>query len=235
MRATNEMKLCGMRSASERPASRIAIWDICGSPMSLRRSDHLACAQSTMSGERTEMPVFHRSDSAPLLRLHADALRSHRPDTQTIFLSAQRLSRGLRHPRTVERSDVDLKHRSPGFPRSSSSAPDSAACRSRRSLPNGPFAVTVIDRRNYHLFQPLLYQVATAALSPADVAAPIRGILRDAENCEVMLAKVTGVDPVAQIGHDRPRRRSATTTWSSRPARGTLISATTNGKTRRPA
>ena len=67
-----------------------------------------------------------------------------------------------------------------------------------KTLAGAPLGVTVIDRRNYHLFQPLLYQVATAALSPGDIAAPIRGILRDAENCSVMLAKVTGIDPAAQ-------------------------------------
>ena len=54
--------------------------------------------------------------------------------------------------------------------------------------------VTVIDRRNYHLFQPLLYQVATAGLSPADIATPIRAILRDHANTEVLMARVTGVD-----------------------------------------
>ena len=54
--------------------------------------------------------------------------------------------------------------------------------------------VTVIDRRNYHLFQPLLYQVATAGLSPAQIAQPIRAILRDAENVRVILGKVSGVD-----------------------------------------
>jgi NADH dehydrogenase len=54
--------------------------------------------------------------------------------------------------------------------------------------------VTVIDRTNYHLFQPLLYQVATAALSPADIAAPIRGVLSKCKNLEVMLAEVTSVD-----------------------------------------
>src|SRR5215470_14515309 len=54
--------------------------------------------------------------------------------------------------------------------------------------------VTVIDRRNYHLFQPLLYQVATAGLSPADIASPIRGILRGQANAEVLMARVTGVD-----------------------------------------
>jgi NADH dehydrogenase FAD-containing subunit len=55
-------------------------------------------------------------------------------------------------------------------------------------------AVTVIDRHNYHLFQPLLYQVATAGLSPADIAYPIRAALRDARNVSVVLAKATGVD-----------------------------------------
>jgi NADH dehydrogenase len=54
--------------------------------------------------------------------------------------------------------------------------------------------VIVIDRNNYHLFQPLLYQVATAGLSPADIASPIRSILRGQENTSVMLAKVTGVN-----------------------------------------
>ena len=52
----------------------------------------------------------------------------------------------------------------------------------------------VIDRSNYHLFQPLLYQVATAALSPADIAAPIRAILHKCKNVEVMLAEVQAVD-----------------------------------------
>lgn len=54
--------------------------------------------------------------------------------------------------------------------------------------------VTVIDRRNYHLFQPLLYQVATAGLSESDIAAPIRGILRDQANTTVLMGMVTGVD-----------------------------------------
>ena len=54
--------------------------------------------------------------------------------------------------------------------------------------------VTVIDRTNYHLFQPLLYQVATAALSPADIAAPIRAVLSKCKNMEVILAEVCSVD-----------------------------------------
>jgi NADH:ubiquinone reductase (H+-translocating) len=54
--------------------------------------------------------------------------------------------------------------------------------------------VIVIDRRNHHLFQPLLYQVATAALSPADIAAPIRGILATQANTHVILGSVTGID-----------------------------------------
>jgi NADH dehydrogenase FAD-containing subunit len=63
-----------------------------------------------------------------------------------------------------------------------------------RALRKAPVQVTVVDRRNYHLFQPLLYQVATAGLSPADIAAPIRGILRNQTNAEVLMARVTGVD-----------------------------------------
>ena len=57
------------------------------------------------------------------------------------------------------------------------------------------FDIILIDQRNYHLFQPLLYQVATAGLSPADIAAPIRGILSEYKNITVLLDKVTSVDP----------------------------------------
>ncbi|MGI8482273.1 MAG: NAD(P)/FAD-dependent oxidoreductase, partial [Chthoniobacterales bacterium] len=65
-------------------------------------------------------------------------------------------------------------------------------------LGDEPVRVTLIDRTNYHLFQPLLYQVATAALSPADIAAPIRGILSKFANIEVILAEVKAVDVVAR-------------------------------------
>jgi len=61
--------------------------------------------------------------------------------------------------------------------------------------------LTVIDRTNYHLFQPLLYQVATAALSPADIAAPIRAILHKCNNVEVMLAEVQSVDVNTRVVH----------------------------------
>lgn len=61
-----------------------------------------------------------------------------------------------------------------------------------------PVRVTVIDRTNYHLFQPLLYQVATAALSPADIAAPIRGVLGQYDNIDVMLAEVVAIDVAAK-------------------------------------
>jgi NADH dehydrogenase len=62
------------------------------------------------------------------------------------------------------------------------------------TLKKAPAQVTVIDRRNHHLFQPLLYQVATADLSPADISMPIRAALRKQRNTEVLLAEVTGVD-----------------------------------------
>jgi len=63
-----------------------------------------------------------------------------------------------------------------------------------KALAKQPFDVTLIDRNNHHLFQPLLYQVATAGLSPADIASPIRSILRGQQNASVMLADVSGVD-----------------------------------------
>ena len=70
-----------------------------------------------------------------------------------------------------------------------------------KALRNAPVDVTVIDRRNYHLFQPLLYQVATAGLSPADIAAPIRGILRNQRNAEVVMGRVEGIDRNRREAH----------------------------------
>ncbi len=63
-----------------------------------------------------------------------------------------------------------------------------------RALADQPVQVTLLDRRNHHLFQPLLYQVATAALNPADIATPLRSILRKAANITVLLAEVEQVD-----------------------------------------
>ena len=63
-----------------------------------------------------------------------------------------------------------------------------------KALRNTSCRVTLIDQRNYYLFQPLLYQVATAGLSPADIAGPIRGLFRDQPNVRVLLGAVTGVD-----------------------------------------
>ena len=63
-----------------------------------------------------------------------------------------------------------------------------------RTLAGAPVRVTLVDRHNYHLFQPLLYQVATASLSPGDVASPIRWVLRHQQNLTVMLAEARGID-----------------------------------------
>jgi NADH dehydrogenase len=68
-----------------------------------------------------------------------------------------------------------------------------------RTLRRAPVAVTVIDRENHHCFQPLLYQVATAALSPADIAWPIRHVLSRQANASVFMAEVTGVDTQAGL------------------------------------
>lgn len=70
-----------------------------------------------------------------------------------------------------------------------------------RGLAGAPVDITLIDRRNYHLFQPLLYQVATAALSPADIAAPIRRVLRRQKNVQVLLGEVTEVKLEERVLH----------------------------------
>jgi len=68
-----------------------------------------------------------------------------------------------------------------------------------RALGRLPVRVTVVDRRNHHVFQPLLYQVAMAALSPGDIASPIRWILRRQRNIEVLLADVRAIDPARRL------------------------------------
>jgi NADH dehydrogenase len=70
-----------------------------------------------------------------------------------------------------------------------------------QTLARTPVDITLIDRRNHHLFQPLLYQVATGALSPADIAVPIRGLLARQRNVRVLLAEATGLDATAQELH----------------------------------
>ena len=73
------------------------------------------------------------------------------------------------------------------------------------ALNRAPAQLTVIDERNYHLFQPLLYQVATAGLSPADIAAPIRGILSRQRNAHVVLGHVDGIDKARRVVRLRDR------------------------------
>ena len=73
-----------------------------------------------------------------------------------------------------------------------------AGIHAAKSLAGLPVDVTVVDRGNHHLFQPLLYQVALAVLSPADIAQPIRTILRKQENAEVLMEEVVGVDSAAR-------------------------------------
>lgn len=67
-----------------------------------------------------------------------------------------------------------------------------------KSLKDAPVQVTLIDKRNFHLFQPLLYQVATGTLSPAEIASPLRVVLSKHKNTKVLLDKVVGIDPEAK-------------------------------------
>jgi NADH dehydrogenase len=68
-----------------------------------------------------------------------------------------------------------------------------------KALGHAPVEVTLIDRRNFHLFQPLLYQVATGGLSPEDIASPLRGVLKEAKNTRVLTGQVIDVDPDRRV------------------------------------
>ena len=76
-----------------------------------------------------------------------------------------------------------------------------AGLNAAKQLRDADVAVTIVDQHNHHTFQPLLYQVATASLSPADIAGPIRAILRRQTNLSVILAEVTGIDLARSVVH----------------------------------
>ncbi|MHC5725089.1 MAG: NAD(P)/FAD-dependent oxidoreductase, partial [Nostoc sp.] len=67
-----------------------------------------------------------------------------------------------------------------------------------KALKTANVNVTLIDKRNFHLFQPLLYQVATGTLSPADISAPLRSLFSKSKNTKVLLGEVNDIDPKAQ-------------------------------------
>src|SRR5207248_4491793 len=67
-----------------------------------------------------------------------------------------------------------------------------------QKLKHAPVDVTLVDRRNFHLFQPLLYQVATGSLSPGEIAAPLRSILSKQKNTRVLLGEAVDIDPLAK-------------------------------------
>jgi len=95
-------------------------------------------------------------------------------------------------------------------------------------------AVTLIDRHNYHLFQPLLYQVATASLSPGDIAAPVRGLFREHFNVRVLLGEVDGVDTAARSVTLGARRPSGGSSISSAGPPSRVVSGRRLAVRRRP-
>ena len=94
---------------------------------------------------------------------------------------------------------VEAPERSPSLPKVVIAGAGFGGLSAALALKGAPVEITLLDKRNYHLFQPLLYQVATAGLSPADIAQPIRSIVRDQENITVMLATISDVDLENQL------------------------------------
>ena len=74
-----------------------------------------------------------------------------------------------------------------------------AGLEAARTLARAPVEVVLVDRKNHHLFQPLLYQVASAALNPADIAAPIRHVLARQQNARVVLGDALAIEPDARL------------------------------------
>ena len=123
-------------------------------------------------------------------------------------------ARHMQHDRELTAHESDIAHARTW----SSSAAASPACGRRARWPRADVRITLIDRRNHHLFQPLLYQVATAGLSAPDIAAPLRHILRKQRNVEVRLGEVRR--------HRRRRRARSRSPTATRSAYDYLLLAT---------
>jgi NADH dehydrogenase len=100
-----------------------------------------------------------------------------------------------------------------------------------QTLKNAPLQVTLVDRHNYHLFQPLLYQVATGSLSPANVAGPLRQVLRKQKNTQVLLGEATHID----AANRRVILSDGALDYDTPLAPSISISAMTSGSNSRPA
>jgi len=92
-----------------------------------------------------------------------------------------------------------MRHPTTALPRVVIVGAGFAGLEAARALARAPVEVVVVDAKNHHTFQPLLYQVATAALSPAEIAWPIRHLLKTQANARVLMSRVTGVDPDARL------------------------------------
>jgi NADH dehydrogenase len=107
-----------------------------------------------------------------------------------------------------------------------------------RALKHADAEVVLVDRRNHHIFQPLLYQAATAVLAPSEIAAPIRQLAVKQRNATVVLAEVTGIDLKSRTLMPFVRRsaleRFHSTFWWSPLGCGPAISATTSLRSTRP-
>ena len=102
-------------------------------------------------------------------------------------------------------------------------------------LAGGPVIITLVDRRNHHLFQPLLYQAATASLAPSEIAWPIRHLLRNRRDVMTLLASVEAIDKEARAFGSMTVRSSTSIRWCWRPGPDTPISAMMTGSRSRRA
>ncbi len=145
--------------------------------------------ETLMTGRRRHLSVSPKTLARLLLRsqVRRKEKRSHPASTPYPPLGGVRLST----PKNVEVASTNLPD---VMPRVVIVGAGFGGLRAARALRDAPVHVTVIDRQNHHLFQPLLYWVATAGLSPADICSPIRRILRKQKNTEVLMAEVTGID-----------------------------------------
>src|ERR1700746_2739533 len=129
---------------------------------------------------------FHKQQKSFLLRSLATGNLDRRFDSMSVAVGARGQRLGIVVPMEAEASIAPTA----SFPRVVIVGGGFGGLQAAKELADKGVRVTVVDRTNHHLFQPLLYQVATAGLSPADIAQPIRHILKEAKNIEVVMGEV---------------------------------------------
>ena len=151
------------------------------------------CATAEAGATRDALDAIDRSSPGTAARARLDSQHADVDQSGCPLLQLNSLAPVMMRPPTPAESDA-ARRAHPTLPHVVVIGGGFGGLAAVRALRGAPVRITLVDRLNHHLFQPLLYQVATGLLSPANIAAPLRGLLRRQQNVRVRLGEVTTVD-----------------------------------------